>query len=142
MRLVGATVAFTVNVQPPLPQTAPLTYTLTNVLPDGLEPIFAIPPGDGRGPRLTRSPGPRSTNGEAMSVTYEAMVAENVALDSGIVNQIATALGRSGAARRPRTLCHGRRAGDHHDGVPMVPLDAVVSFTVTVTNRGILPAKI
>ncbi len=138
---VGETVTFTIDVQPPLPRSTPISYTLTNVLPDGIERV-AEGLEAARGAQSAPVEWSFVTSGEAMSLTYQAIVMGNVALDSDIANRLAYAAGdeRHGQATTDLYVL-GVALQITATGAPTAPLGSTAPFTVTVANQGVLAAE-
>jgi uncharacterized repeat protein (TIGR01451 family) len=139
---VGDVISFTVEVQPPLPRTAPLSYTITSILPDGLQRVEAIPPGASRAAQTSSAEWSFVTSGAPARIAFEAVVEAGVAVDAGLTTELAYAAGDER---------HGRVTSDLYvmgvmlqitaTSAPTAPLGTAAPFTVTVTNVGVLAAE-
>jgi uncharacterized repeat protein (TIGR01451 family) len=139
---IGETVTFTIYVQPPLPRSTPISYTLTNVLPDGLQRVVADAAGAARTPDDAPIEWSFVTSGEAVSLTYQAIVAESVALDVGIANRLTYIAGDERHSQATTDLyVLGVALQITATGAPTAPLGATAPFTVTVANQGVLAAE-
>ena len=139
---VGDLITFQVEVQPPLPRTAPLTYTLASSLAAGLD---RVPP-PALHPARTPAEDPIIwsvvTHGEAVSMTFQARVNEQVPVDTPLASEIAYSAGNERHGTVTTNL--------HVMGVvlvisattpPTAPMGSSAPFTVTVTNQGVRAAE-
>jgi len=139
---VGDVISFTVEVQPPMPRTAPLSYTITSILPDGLQRVEPIAPGASRAAQTTSEEWSIVTSGAAARIAFEAVVEAGVAVDASLTTELAYAAGDER---------HGRVTSDLYvmgvmleitaTSAPTAPLGTAAPFTVTVTNVGVLAAE-
>jgi uncharacterized repeat protein (TIGR01451 family) len=138
----GDVISFTAEVQPPMPRTAPLSYTITSILPDGLQRVVPIPPDPGRAAQTSSAEWQIVTSGAAARIVFEAVVEADVAVDANLTTELIYTAGEER---------HGRVTSDLYvmgvalqitaTGTPTAPLGATAPFTVTVTNLGVLAAE-
>ncbi len=138
---IGDVVSFTVKVQPPMPRTTPLSYTITSILPDGLERVAPVPPDTARASQTTSEEWSIATSGEGAQILFEAVVEPEVALDTNLTTELTYTAGDER---------HGRLTSDLYvmgvvlqitaTSAPTAPLGSAAPFTVTVTNLGVAPA--
>jgi uncharacterized repeat protein (TIGR01451 family) len=139
---VGDVISFTVEVQPPLPRTAPLSYTITSILPDGLQRVEPIPPGASRAAQTSSAEWSFVTSGAPARIAFEAVVEAGVAVDAGLTTELAYTAGDERRGRVTSDLyVMGVMLQITATSAPTAPLGTAAPFTVTVTNVGVLAAE-
>lgn len=138
----GDIITYTVEVQPPLPLSAPLVYTLTVDLPPGINQIAETPPGVTAVAASQPFEFNLVSSGAPVSATFSGQIDNAVGVDRSLVTRLTYA---AGAARLGHTTTEvyvmGAMLAITATAAPTYPLAAAAPFTVTVANHGIRVAE-